>query len=122
MAKNQKHLCYWHRSFSKITNFETKKNIKSSNHFKVDIIKSLILDFDSFALDGAKLYHVKVHEKKTEKKNLPWEIYIGETLATTCSTCKYIVMKMNDMICPSPTSIWHRGWWLHKKSHCTTTL
>jgi hypothetical protein len=79
MAKNQKHLCYWHRSFPKITNFETKKNIKSSNHFKVDIIKSLILDFDSFALDGAKLYHVKVHEKKLKNKNKKWlEKYILE--------------------------------------------
>ena len=52
--------------------------IKGSNHFKVHILESLINNFDMFALDGAKFYHVKVQEKKTRNKKVYLERYIFE--------------------------------------------
>jgi hypothetical protein len=39
--------------------------MKGSNHFKVHILDSLIYNFDEFALDGEKNYHVKVQKEKS---------------------------------------------------------
>ena len=63
--------------FPKKANFEAKK-MEGSNHFKVHLLESLMWNFDMFALDGAKLYYVKVQEKKQEKWKVCLERYIFE--------------------------------------------
>lgn len=49
----------------KIANFLTKeKKIKSSNHFEVHILDSIIQKFGRVALDNEKLYCIQLQEKK----------------------------------------------------------
>ena len=52
--------------------------MKGSNHFKIYILESLILNFDPFTLDGAKPFYVKVQEKNHEKREVSLERCIFE--------------------------------------------
>ena len=54
------------------------KKMSGFNHFKIDILESLMWRFNPFTLDGVKPLYVKVHEKTKKEREVSLERYIFE--------------------------------------------
>ena len=92
LAKGLRCIIWWEKtnvlmsiilSLSQIDSFATKERLRVPTT-STSLSWVIAIKFQFVALDGAKLYYVKVQEKKNKtKESLPQEIYIWKTLPTT---------------------------------------